>query len=279
MRLLAISDLHLGSPTNRDQLAELGDYPGDWLIVAGDVAESFARIGEGLAALRRRFAKVVWVPGNHELWSLPGEDRGLRGADRYAALVELARAQDVLTPEDVWPVWEGPGGPARIVPLFTLYDYSFGPAGLSPAQVVAWAGEANIHPVDEVLLHADPYPSRGDWCTARLTASIARLQQLPQDMPNVLVSHWPLREDLVRIPRVPRFAPWCGTRRTVDWPQRFGAVACVYGHLHVRGRTWHGGIRFEEVSLGYPRQWDQARGVASYLRQILPFVPQPGDPG
>lgn len=278
MRLLAISDLHLGSPTNRDALEELGNYPDDWLIVAGDVAESFGRIGEGLAALRRRFAKVVWVPGNHELWSLPGQDGGLRGQERYLALVELARAHDVLTPEDPWPVWTGEGGPVRIVPVFLLYDYSFAPPGLSPPEVIAWAAEADIHPVDEALLHPDPYPSRAAWCHARLDATVRRLEELEPGIPSVLVSHWPLREDLVRIPRVPRFAPWCGTVATRSWPARFGAVACVYGHLHVRGRRWLDGIRFEEVSLGYPRQWQPARGMAAYVRQILPLLPEPGDP-
>jgi hypothetical protein len=38
------------------------------------------------------------------------------------------------------------------------------------------------------------------------------------------------------------------------------------------------GIRFEEVSLGYPRQWQPALGLAAYLRQILPFSPEPSDP-
>lgn len=278
MRLLALSDLHLGSPTNRDALEALGAYPDDWLIVAGDVAESFARIGDGLAALRRRFAKVIWVPGNHELWCLPGTDDGLRGQARYDALVELARRHDVLTPEDPWPLWEGPGGPVLIAPLFTLYDYSFGPPGLSVAEVIAWAAEANIHPVDEVLLHPDPFSSRQQWCDARLAISLTRLEALPANQPTILVSHWPLREDLVRIPRVPRFAPWCGSSRTAGWPERFRAIACVHGHLHVRGRFWRNGIRFEEASLGYPRQWEPERGMAPYIRQILPLTSQPGDP-
>ncbi|WP_191060027.1 metallophosphoesterase family protein [Geminicoccus harenae] len=278
MRLLAISDLHLGSPTNRDALDALGSYPEDWLIVAGDVAESFGRIGEGFAALCRRFARVIWVPGNHELWSLPGEDGGLRGAERYAGLVELARSHGVLTPEDPPPLWDGPGGPVRIVPIFTLYDYSFAPDGMTPEQVVAWAAEADIHPVDEVLLHPDPHTSRVEWCRERLALTERRLAVLAPDIPLVLVSHWPLHEELVRIPRVPRFAPWCGTCATRTWPQRFGALACVYGHLHVRGRRWLDGIRFEEVSLGYPRQWQPALGLAPYLRQILPMLPEAGDP-
>jgi hypothetical protein len=32
----------------------------------------------------------------------------------------------------------------------------------------------------------------------------------------------------------------------------------VYGHLHIRRTTQYDGVRFEEVSLGYPREWSKA---------------------
>jgi hypothetical protein len=73
----------------------------------------------------------------------------------------------------------------------------------------------------------------------------------------------------VRLGRVPRYAPWCGTRETDDWHLRYRALACVHGHLHVRATDDRDGVRFEEVSLGYPAHWDQARGVSPYLRRIL----------
>jgi hypothetical protein len=44
----------------------------------------------------------------------------------------------------------------------------------------------------------------------------------------------------------------------------------VHGHLHVRATHFRDGVRFEEVSLGYPRDWSVRHGVAPYLRQILP---------
>jgi hypothetical protein len=44
----------------------------------------------------------------------------------------------------------------------------------------------------------------------------------------------------------------------------------VSGHLHVRSTRWIEGVRFEEVSLGYPRHWQPDLGAAAYLRQILP---------
>jgi predicted phosphodiesterase len=39
MRLLAISDLHLGHPVNREAFPTIGSSRDDWLILAGDVGE------------------------------------------------------------------------------------------------------------------------------------------------------------------------------------------------------------------------------------------------
>ena len=44
MRLLAISDLHLSNAVNRQALADLPAFPGDWLILAGDIAERFEHV-------------------------------------------------------------------------------------------------------------------------------------------------------------------------------------------------------------------------------------------
>ena len=113
-RLLAISDLHIGYPQNRayaDVLAPAD--PEDWLIVAGDVGEVFADVGFVLASLANRFARVIWAPGNHELWTLPSDQVALRGVARYEALLKVCRRFGVLTPEDDFPVWDGPGGCSR----------------------------------------------------------------------------------------------------------------------------------------------------------------------
>lgn len=273
MRLLAISDLHLASSVNRAALDALPDYPGDWLIVAGDVAERIDLLVEAMTWLSTRFDRVIWVPGNHELWSRAssGEPEGVA---RYAAQVERLRAIGVITPEDPFPDWPGPlpAGVARLViaPLFLLYDYSFRPDGVPLETVVEWAEETHNACSDELFLSPTPYPDRIAWCHARLADSAARLErEVPADAHTVLVNHWPLRRDLVRIPRVPRFTPWCGTVLTEDWHTRFRAHAVVTGHLHTRRTDMRGATRFEEVSLGYPRQWDPARGVAGYLRVIL----------
>jgi hypothetical protein len=57
---------------------------------------------------------------------------------------------------------------------------------------------------------------------------------------------------------------------TEDWGVRFRARAVVSGHVHLRTTLYRHGVRYEEVSLGYPRDWRQERGIDWYLREILP---------
>ena len=100
-------------------------------------------------------------------------------------------------------------------------------------------------------------------------------------VPLIIANHWPLLERLVYLPAIPRFRIWCGTRRTAAWHTRFGAAVVVSGHLHIRRTDWVDGVRFEECSLGYPRQWQRARDagrdINAFLREILPG-PAPDDP-
>jgi 3',5'-cyclic AMP phosphodiesterase CpdA len=270
-RLLAVSDLHVTYPDNRTIVEALRPgHPDDWLIVAGDVGELAADVEWALALLSRRFAKVIWTPGNHELWTHPRDPVTLRGDYRYRHLVERCRAHGVLTPEDDYAVWTGSGGPAVIAPLFILYDYSFRPAGAADAaEGLAIAEAAGIVCTDEFLLHPDPYPSRAAWCRARVAATEARLAALDGELPTVLVNHYPLVREPTRVLRHPEFAQWCGTEETADWHKRFGAIDAVYGHLHIPRDTEYDGVRFTEVSLGYPREWSH-RAPVEPLRQILP---------
>ena len=273
-RLLAVSDLHIGYPDNRAYADALvpGD-PADWLIVAGDVGEVLADVGFVLASLANRFARVIWTPGNHELWTHPSDPVTLRGTARYEALVKICRRFGVLTPEDEFPVWDGPGGPVTVAPLFTLYDYSFTGSGAGVrdeadrAAALAAAGEAGITPADEGRLHADPYPSVAAWCRDRVTASEKRLAAVGG--PAVLVSHWPLLRAPVAALRPQAFAPWCGTTLTAGWHTRYRVTAAVYGHLHIPRTTGYDGVRFEEVSVGYPREWQRRGGAPPPPRVIL----------
>ena len=153
-RLLAISDLHVSYPRNRQWVEDMPPgAPGDWLLVVGDVAEKVADIEWALRTLSRRFGTVVWVPGNHELWSHPSDRVKLRGEERYQHLVARCRKLGVITPEDPYPVWPGAAAPCgEIVPLFLLYDYTFRPDGASTkAEALALAYASGLVVTDETF--------------------------------------------------------------------------------------------------------------------------------
>ncbi|MBE1487361.1 metallophosphoesterase family protein [Plantactinospora soyae] len=275
--LLAVSDLHVGYAANRE-LVE-GFVPGsdeDWLLLAGDLGERVEDIYWVLRLLKERFHTVVWAPGNHELWTPRQDSVQLRGVARYELLVEVCRRLGVLTPEDPYPVFTGAGGPVTVVPLFLLYDYTFWPPGVhSKEAALARAHETGIVCTDEYLLHPDPYPSREAWCDARLTATEQRLAELAPGTRTVLVNHFPMVQEVTRILRHPEFAQWCGTVRTADWHLRYNAEAVVYGHLHIPRVNWFDGVRFEEVSLGYPREWQPRAAPPRGPRPILPSRAEP----
>jgi 3',5'-cyclic AMP phosphodiesterase CpdA len=279
MRLLAISDLHLSHAKNREGLDAISAHPDDWLIVAGDVGEKPDHLVYALERLVPRFAKVIWTPGNHDLWCPPDATDRTRGQARYDELVAICRGYGALTPEDPYAEFSPrttDTPPIFVCPLFVLYDYSFHPRGVTDP--IAWARETGVVCGDEWMLSPEPWPSREAWCDARLAYTEPRLQALPDDATTILISHWPLRYDLARPPRVPRFSLWCGTTRTEQWPTRFRARAVISGHLHMRTSIVRDDVRHLEVSLGYPRDWTFDRGIDFYLREILPkddsrFVP------
>jgi 3',5'-cyclic AMP phosphodiesterase CpdA len=271
-RLLAISDLHLEHPENQEVVEALApEDPDDWLIVAGDVADDLDVCERALGRLRERFATVVWVPGNHELWTRTG---GPRGTARYLELVARCRRIGVLTPEDEFAVWTGPGGPATVAPLFVLYDYTFRDAA-TQEDALAQAHAAGVVCADEALLDPEPYPSREAWCRARVAESRRRLERRDRAVPTVLVNHFPLLRELTAPLRHPEFAQWCGTDATADWHRTYDAACVVYGHLHIPRGTTHDGVRFQEVSLGYPREWTRRRSTNLPPRQILPHERRP----
>jgi predicted phosphodiesterase len=271
-RLIALSDLHVSYLENRELVKELRpESSGDWLLLAGDVGELSQDIEWALRTLSERFATVIWTPGNHDLWTHRDDPLQLRGVQRYQYLVSLCRSLGIHTPEDPYQVWQGPGGPVTVAPLFLLYDYTFLPDGaVTKEQGLAKAYQTGIVCTDEVFLHPDPYPSREEWCWARIEETERRLAQRDTALPVVFVTHYPLVRDPTRVLRYPEFAQWCGTTRTHDWHVRFNAAAVVYGHLHIPRVTWHDGVRFVEASIGYPREWKRRSTPPGIPRQILP---------
>lgn len=244
--LWAVSDLHAAVKANRPRVEDIVPAdPSDWLIVAGDVAERTELVVRIMASLVQRFDTVIWVPGNHELFAR-GTDR-YTGREKYTDLVNKLRGLGVITPEDPYPVFGG----VTIVPLFTLYDYSFRQPTSTVEEALARAREKEIMFTDEVAIA--PFVDIRAWCWDRLAYSTRRLSRI--EGPTILINHWPLVQEPTDRMWLREAALWCGTRHTRGWGTRYNAQAVIYGHLHMPGVQTIHGVDHIEVSLGYPDEW------------------------
>lgn len=272
--LWAISDLHVAHRGNESIIDRIRpEEDGDWLIVAGDVSERTDDISDTLRRLKARFETVIWTPGNHELYTTAKDPMQIFGVARYDYLVQMCRDLGVVTPEDIYPLFDPRNGtaPVRVVPMFLLYDYTFRPKGtVNKLQALAVARENNVVATDEFLLSSEPFQTRDAWSRARIDQTRRRLDRLDPAERTVLINHWPLRREPTDALMYPEFALWCGSELTDDWHLRYNAMCSVYGHLHIPRTTWYDGVRFEEVSVGYPREWGRRGLPDPLLRKIVP---------
>src|SRR5215831_14508430 len=75
MRIFAVSDIHIDYDENARWVANLSisEYQDDLLILAGDVTDTRQLLDWCLCTLVKRFRKVLFVPGNHDLWVIREE--------------------------------------------------------------------------------------------------------------------------------------------------------------------------------------------------------------
>lgn len=70
VRVFSVSDLHVDYKKNLQWVINLSeyDYQGDYLICAGDISHNLKLFSITMEFLSRKFKKVLFVPGNHDLW-------------------------------------------------------------------------------------------------------------------------------------------------------------------------------------------------------------------
>ena len=251
MRLFAVSDIHIDHPGNRRWLDGLSgsDYRDDVLILAGDVSDSLALLEHCFHTLTRRFQRVLFVPGNHDLWVL----RDRPGLESFGKL-ELIRALAAEHGVAMGPVH---CGAVSIVPLLSWYDESFGrpepellerwmdfracrwPAGMDAREVNARllaTNEPALCVRNQTVISFSHFVPRLDLLATRATATTRLLQ------------------------------PVMGSTSLEAQLRRLMPTLHVYGHSHRGVDTTVDGIRYVNRALGYPTE--QADGPAP-LRELL----------
>jgi len=239
MRVFALSDIHIDYDVNAKWVTELSDadHQDDVLILAGDITDTLRLLGWCLGTLARKFAKVLFVPGNHELWVIR-EDRDKHSLQKFedvcAVVAESGASMDPYRAHGI-----------SIVPLLGWYDYSFGepseelrsiwmdyracrwPHGFSERDVTAHFTALNdgkgVVAGDRVITFSHFLP---------------RIDLMPWFIPS---SHKVLY-------------PILGTTQLEQQLRTLRSQMHVYGHSHVNRQVRIDGVTYINNAFGYPNE-------------------------
>jgi len=247
VRVFAISDIHLDYEENRRWLHNLSrvDYRADILILAGDISDVVLLLMEGFEALQRRFAHVLYVPGNHDLWV--HRNGGGDSLAHFELVQQIAADYGIQTdPLQLDSL--------SIVPLLGWYDFSFGTP--SPEIRSAW--------VDFV---ACKWPNGFD--EAQITGYFISMNEPYLGVKNntlISFSHFLPRIDLMpaTIPASKRILyPVLGSRQLEKQIRRLNSDIHVYGHSHVNRDVTKDATRYINNALGYPHETHTRKALLS----------------
>jgi predicted phosphodiesterase len=236
-RVFAVSDIHVDYEANAKWVRQLSrfDYRRDLLILAGDVTHKLSVLASALSALVTRFAKVLFVPGNHDLWVLGDESRqtSMQKFSDIAGMVEASGAT-------MRPHWHGD---VLFAPLFGWYDNSFG------------------EPTDELRktwmdFHACRWPESYGPQDASIHFTALNRQISTRGASRVITfSHFVPRLDLVPayVPRKHRLLdPVLGSTRLERQIRQLKSSIHVYGHSHINRSVRIDGVDYVNNAFGYP---------------------------
>jgi len=239
MRVFTLSDIHIDYDVNARWVANLSnaEYLDDALILAGDVTDSRRLLDWCLSALAKRFKKVLFTPGNHDLWVIR-EDREMNSLQKF---------------DDVRAVVESSGASMRafrergvsIIPLLGWYDYSFGepseelrsmwmdyracrwPRGYTENDVAAHFAALNDEQVrvegDTVITYSHFLP---------------RIDLMPEFIPTANKLLYPI----------------LGSTRLERQLRSLNSSIHVYGHSHVNRHVKIDGVTYINNAFGYPNE-------------------------
>ena len=140
-RVFCTSDVHVDQHGNIAWAQGISStaYQSDTLVVAGDMGDTLNALRLGLRAFKSKFRRVVFTPGNHDLWVRP-ELEGKQFPDAVTKLFAVLALCDSLG-VDTAPVRLADD--VMIVPLFSWYNCAFDetdprPGGLRYDKFSTW---------------------------------------------------------------------------------------------------------------------------------------------
>lgn len=239
MRVFTVSDIHVDYAENLHWVLSLSeqDYRQDYLILAGDVSDDLDLLAQVFESLSAKFKRVLFVPGNHELW-IRKEDFNT-SLDKLSAIESLCSQYGICT-----TVLKQ--GELSFVPLLSWYDYSFGQP--LPRLSRLWRD-----------LKVCKWPAKLHDPAAVSEYFLDRNEAVLDTNNKVLISYSHFVPGVAVMPQgIPQSKRWIypvlGSERLGAQVRQLNPNIHVYGHSHVNQSVEINGIRYVNNAFAYPSE-------------------------
>lgn len=256
-----ISDIHIDYQENFNILADFArrGHRLDALIIAGDVTDRLERLQELFEVVVPCFHRVLFVPGNHEMWIRRSDFTD--SLQKLEAILELCRRFGVQTE----PVKIGQYRQVWLVPLYSWYDDK---QYADHSLFVEKSAEDRTDQMWGDFFHTR-WPDDMDVPIAEYFANLNEAHlEWDFDAPIISFSHFLPRQELIfnrhyeKEELVKMFDPYpefnfsrvAGSTRILRQIERLGSHVHVYGHQHRNRVRLLDNVTYVSHCLGYPKE-------------------------
>lgn len=277
-RLFAISDIHIDYQENLNALLAISDsdYCRDTLVIAGDATDKLELLREFFTAITAKFAQVIFVPGNHELWlkrSSPPDSLA-----KFYAVIDLCEETGVLT----GPALVGEQSRIHIIPLFSWYHTNEHPEQ-SLFMKKSAAEDKTFDMWSDFFVTEWPDQVKANIADYFLAMNESVLAQTYTD-PIVSVSHFLPRQELMLSTEQERaasdlvykdthpefnFSHVAGSRGIDRQLRQLGSRCHIYGHQHRNRQRVIDGVTYISHCMGYPKERNMGLVAQHCVRPLL----------
>jgi predicted phosphodiesterase len=238
MRVFAVSDIHIDYQENRKWFSELSsaDYLDDVLILAGDITDNLLLLQGCFNDLSKKFLKVLFVPGNHELWV--SKDKTMTSIEKYEKICRMAMDNGIsMQPFHVQSL--------SIVPLLAWYDFSFAAPCIklleswADFRACSWPHPFQPRDVTEYFLKKnESYLNITNQTVISFSHFLPRIDLMPSYIPQVYHYLYPVLGSFLLEKQIRILTP----------------NIHVYGHSHVNRSVTIDAIQYINNAFGYPSE-------------------------